>query len=147
MLFGDPVCILFILRATAKSSSFTLVWPTPPSIVIKVSDGTWFAETRQLTIGVRRRASFASPQQANDAAYRACALKLFVRASVPMVWLFPLGDNMACRSWEVVQPISLSTTNAAPDLYCVKYRPACSNDCSLSVDPYTATIGIRMPDY
>ena len=37
--------------------------------------------------------------------------------------------------------------NAAPDLCCYKYRPACSDDCPLSLIPYTATIGICTSDY
>jgi hypothetical protein len=70
-----------------------------------------------------------------------------VRASMPMVWMFPLGVGAAYRSWEVVQSIPLGTMNTAPDLCCDKYRPACSDDCPLSLFPYTATIGICMSDY
>jgi hypothetical protein len=66
---------------------------------------------------------------------------------VPMVWPFPFGCGTACRSWAVVQPIPLSTMNAAPDLCCDKYRPAYSGDCSLSVDLYTTTIGICLSDF
>jgi hypothetical protein len=55
-------------------------------------------QIRQLTLGMRRGGSFACPQQADDEAYRARALKLVVRASMPMVWLFPFGCGTACRS-------------------------------------------------
>jgi hypothetical protein len=70
-----------------------------------------------------------------------------VRASMPMVWMFPLGVGAAYRSWEIIQSILLNTMDAAPDLCCDKYRPACSDDCPLSLFPYTATIGICMSDY
>ena len=70
-----------------------------------------------------------------------------VRASMPMVWLFPLDVGAAYRSWELIQSILLNTMDAAPDLCCDNYRPACSDDCPLSLFPYTATIGICMSDY
>lgn len=37
--------------------------------------------------------------------------------------------------------------NAAPDLCCDKYRPACSGDCLLLVDLCTTTNGICLSDY
>jgi hypothetical protein len=87
------VCRLFTRWATEKPSSITLVWPTPPPTVIKVSDGTRFATTRQLTIGMRHRGSFACPQQANDAAHRACASMVLCKG------LYANGLAVPLRLW------------------------------------------------
>jgi hypothetical protein len=57
-----------------------------------------------------------------------------VGPSIPMVWMFFLGVGAAYRSWEIMQSIPLDTTNAAPDMCCDKYRPACSDECSISVE-------------
>jgi hypothetical protein len=93
----------------------------------------------QITLSMRRRRGFAYSQQAIDTTHRACASKLFVRGSMPMVRRLSFGRGTACRSRAAVQPIPSSIMNAAPDLCCDKYRPACSDNCSLSIDFYTAT--------
>jgi hypothetical protein len=48
--------------------------------------------------------------------------------------MFPLGVGAAYRSWEIIQSIPLDTMNATPDLCCYKYRPACSDERSISVE-------------